>query len=88
MEISARDRREMYKHLHRSETAEVKRVTRRDRRLFYYGKAEKTEDASERGDRRTLFKLAKNLGGIRRNYNGIIIYSIGKKIALEKEKVR
>ena len=87
METSNNGRREVFKNLHRSKAAEVKRATRRDRRLFYHRKAEEAEDAAQRGDQRTLFKLAKDLGGIRRNYNGAIKDSNGNKIASEKEKV-
>ena len=35
----------------------------------------------------TIFKRVKDLGGFRRNYNGVINYSNGKKIALERIKV-
>jgi len=81
METSDSGRREVFKNLHQSKPAEVKRATRRDRRSFYHRKADEAEDAAQRGDQRRLSKLAKDLGGIRRNYNGVIKDSNGNKIA-------
>ena len=87
MEASACDRREMYEDLHRSKAAEVKRATRRDRRLFYHGIAEKAEVEAHRGDKRTLFKLEKDLGGLRKSYFEDLKDSKGNKTASEQAKV-
>ena len=88
MESSAIETRSHFKELHRNKAAEVKRATRRDKRAFYHEKADLAESAAHRGDQRTLFKLAKELGGIERRYNGVIKDINGNKITAEQEKVR
>ena len=54
---------------------------------LYHEKADQAEDAAQRRDQRTLFKLATDLGGIQRSYNGVIIDSIGNKVTAEHEKI-
>ena len=58
METSTRERRLHFKELHRNKAAEVKRATRRDKRAFYHENVDQADDAAQRGNQWTLFKLA------------------------------
>ena len=87
METSSSQTREMFRNLHRAKAAEVKRSSRRDRRRFFNSKADEAEQAANRNDQRTLFKMAKELGGSKKGYNGMIKDANGNKISSEREKV-
>ena len=58
--------RRIFKVNHRLKAAEVKRVTRRDKRQYYHFKADEAEEAAARRDQRSLFKLAKEIGGVQK----------------------
>ena len=87
METSSSQTREVFRNLHRAKAAEVKRASRRDRRRFLNGKADEAEQAANRNDQRTLFKMSKELGGTKKGYNGVIKDANGNKISSEREKV-
>ena len=63
METSNDQTRVMFKNLHRTKAAEVKRASRRDKRRFFHSKADEAEQEARGNDQRKLFKLAKELGG-------------------------
>ena len=47
---------------------------------------DEAEQAAIRNDQGTLFKIAKELGGVKRGYNGVIKDANGNKISSEREK--
>ena len=63
MESSKAQMREVNRSQHRAKAAEVKSISRRDTRRFYYiyKKADDAEQAAMRWDQRTLFRMAKDL---------------------------
>ena len=69
METSDDDMRRLFKQQHRQKAAEVKRATRRDKRQYYHLKA---EEAAARRDQRSLFKLAKEIGGVKKIGRGVL----------------
>ena len=64
METSLDQTREIFKNLHKTKAAEVKRSSRRDKRRFFNSKADEAEQAAIRKHQRQLFKMAKELGGV------------------------
>ena len=77
----------IFKNLHRQKTRQVKTSVRRDRRHHAHCKAEEAEEAATRNDQRTLFKIAKELGGSsKRGYNGIVKDQHGNKLTKDGDK--
>ena len=64
----------------------MKKPSRRDKRRFLHNKADEAEQAARRNDQRKLFKLAKELGGTKKGYNGVIKDMNGNKLSSEQEK--
>ena len=54
--------REIFKNLHRTKAAEVKRCSIRGKRRFLHNKADKAKQAASRNYLRRLFKVTKKLG--------------------------
>ena len=48
---------------------------------------DEAEQAAIRNDQGTLFKIAKELGGVKKGYNGVIKDANGNKISSENEKI-
>ena len=86
METSLDQTREIFKNLHKTNAAKVKRSSRRDKRRFFSNKADEAEQAAIEKNQRQLFKMAKELGGVKKVYNGIIKDLNGNKIFSEHEK--
>ena len=86
METSSEEIRAGFKALHRQKAAEVKRATRRDKINYYHMKAEDAEEAAGRGNQRELFKIAKERGGKRKTYNGVVKDANGNKLTTDQDK--
>ena len=86
METSDNDLRRNFREKHRQKAAEVKRNTRRDKRQYYHLKADEAEEAATRRDQRSLFKLAKEIGGVQKVCRGILKDENGNKLTTEEQK--
>ena len=85
-DISVKQR---FKVLHKQKAISVKSLTRRDKRRFRESKAEEAEEAARRGDQRTLYRIAGDLGGGYSGGNdGILKDRNGNKIVKEEDKIK
>ena len=65
----------------------MKSSSKRYRRRLFNSKADEAEQAPNTKDQRTLFKMAKELGGSKNGYNRVIKDENANKISYEREKV-
>ena len=64
-------------------------ITRRDKRRFFHLKVEEAEDAGNKGDQRTLYRIVKDFGGAYHGCNESVIKHInGNNIVKRKLKAQ